>query len=166
MPLEKSSSDQAFRNNVAEMINAGHPQNQALAAAYRIKREKRAKGGAVHVGALKGDTGGRADARPIEVPANAYVIPADVVSGMGEGNTDHGMKVLEEVFGAGEGDHSQHESVPIYAADGEFVIGPEKVLEIGNGNAEQGHKELDKFVLMMRKKIIKTMSKLPGPAKD
>lgn len=137
--------------------------NPALDVARRVRNEKRE---GVHVGALKGDTGGRADARPIEVPANAYVIPADVVSGMGEGNTDHGMKVLEEVFGTGDGDHSQHEAVPIYAADGEFVISPDKVLEIGNGDAEKGHKELDKFVVMMRKRIIDTMKKLPGPAKD
>jgi uncharacterized protein YecT (DUF1311 family) len=45
MPLTRSRSDSAFRQNVAEMIRSGHPQNQALAAAYRIKRQARAFGG-------------------------------------------------------------------------------------------------------------------------
>jgi hypothetical protein len=45
MPLNKSRSDQAFRQNVSEMIRAGHPRDQALAAAYRIKAEARAMGG-------------------------------------------------------------------------------------------------------------------------
>lgn len=46
MPLEHSASDSAFRNNLAEMIRAGHPKAQALAAAFRNQREHRAFGGA------------------------------------------------------------------------------------------------------------------------
>ena len=38
MPLNKSKSEGAFRSNVKAEINAGKPQNQALAIAYRIKR--------------------------------------------------------------------------------------------------------------------------------
>jgi hypothetical protein len=44
MPLKQSKSKAAFKTNVAEMIKAGHATNQALAAAYRIKGEKKAKG--------------------------------------------------------------------------------------------------------------------------
>ena len=40
MPLEKSQSEAAFSHNVAEMIAAGHPRANALAAAYSIKRGK------------------------------------------------------------------------------------------------------------------------------
>jgi|HubBroStandDraft_2_1064218.scaffolds.fasta_scaffold2641401_2 ribosomal protein L12E/L44/L45/RPP1/RPP2 len=39
MPLIKSKSKEAFNENVSEMIKAGHPQNQAVAAAYSIKRK-------------------------------------------------------------------------------------------------------------------------------
>jgi ribosomal protein L12E/L44/L45/RPP1/RPP2 len=39
MPLIKSSSDAARQTNIAEMIKAGHPANQAVAAAYHNQRE-------------------------------------------------------------------------------------------------------------------------------
>lgn len=38
MPLEKGRSQAAFKHNVREMVNAGHPEKQALAAAYRERR--------------------------------------------------------------------------------------------------------------------------------
>lgn len=38
MPLEKGKSREAFEHNVREMVKAGHPQKQALAAAYREQR--------------------------------------------------------------------------------------------------------------------------------
>ncbi len=40
MPLKNGKSKETFRENVREMIRAGHPQNQALAAAYRQQGEK------------------------------------------------------------------------------------------------------------------------------
>ena len=39
MPLKKSSSKQAFKTNVREMITSGHPVKQAVAAAYDVKRK-------------------------------------------------------------------------------------------------------------------------------
>lgn len=38
MPLIKSKSKKAFKKNVAEMVKAGHPVKQAVAAAYSEKR--------------------------------------------------------------------------------------------------------------------------------
>lgn len=35
MPLEAGSSDEVISRNIAEMIRAGHPRDQAVAAAYR-----------------------------------------------------------------------------------------------------------------------------------
>lgn len=35
MPLESGSSDEVISRNIAEMIRAGHPRDQAVAAAYR-----------------------------------------------------------------------------------------------------------------------------------
>lgn len=43
MPLEKGTSRKAFSHNVREMVAAGHPQKQAVAAAYREKRESHDK---------------------------------------------------------------------------------------------------------------------------
>lgn len=39
MPLVAGKSKQIFVKNVKEMVNAGHPLNQALASAYSKKRE-------------------------------------------------------------------------------------------------------------------------------
>jgi len=41
VPLEHGKSRAAFEHNVREMIKAGHPQKQAVAAAYREQREDR-----------------------------------------------------------------------------------------------------------------------------
>jgi type II secretory pathway component PulF len=41
MPLIKSSSKKAFTSNVSEMVKAGYPVKQALAAAYSTKRKSK-----------------------------------------------------------------------------------------------------------------------------
>jgi uncharacterized protein len=38
MPLKKGKSKKTFKSNVREMIKAGHPPKQAVAAAYSQKR--------------------------------------------------------------------------------------------------------------------------------
>jgi hypothetical protein len=38
MPLKKSTSQAAFKSNIKEMVKAGHPVKQAVAAAYSTKR--------------------------------------------------------------------------------------------------------------------------------
>lgn len=46
MPLVKSKSDKAFKENIKTEIEAGKPQKQAVAIAYSVKRAaKKAKGG-------------------------------------------------------------------------------------------------------------------------
>jgi hypothetical protein len=39
MPLASGSSNKAFKYNVAELVHAGHKVAQALAIAYKKKRE-------------------------------------------------------------------------------------------------------------------------------
>ena len=43
MPLEKSPSNQAREQNIKEMLAAGHPLNQSLAAAYATQRKAKGK---------------------------------------------------------------------------------------------------------------------------
>lgn len=43
MPLKKSASKQAREENIREMIKAGHPPKQAVAAAYDTQRRAAAK---------------------------------------------------------------------------------------------------------------------------
>ena len=39
MPLEKSTSEQAFSRNVSELMRSGRPQKQAVAIAYSVQRD-------------------------------------------------------------------------------------------------------------------------------
>lgn len=291
MPLIKSSSDAAFKTNVAEMIRAGHPRDQALAASYRVKRGKadggpvdpdvqkimddnkmrnlvhyylgkpqgRAMGGPpqmpmqmppptmhmpsptmqppmqgarppmagmppggmpmmpprrfalggapapwfvrnearsmMHAGPVMSAVPGRTDKHNINVAAGSYVLPADHVSSLGQGNTQAGFATLGRMFGkpmaiphghppppprfapmkmAGFGKRSDEGgsrgdeaggSVPIVVAGGEFVIPPDKVAEIDGGDLKRGHEVLDHWVKTNREKHIKTLKGLPPPAR-
>lgn len=151
-------------------------------------RQKKIK---VHKGPIHSTVAGRTDHLPMHVSSGSYVIPADIISAMGEGNSMAGFKVAKSIFsvkgpydqptgsmpygggampygqpaprkaGGGEAD-----AVPIVAAGGEYVIPPDEVEKIGNGSMEDGHKILDAFVKKMRKKTIRTLQSLPGPKKD
>lgn len=41
MPLKKGTSKDTFSQNVREMMRSGHPQKQAVAAAYAMQRKSR-----------------------------------------------------------------------------------------------------------------------------
>jgi hypothetical protein len=43
MPLKKGKGKKVFQSNVREMMHAGHPQKQALAAAYAQSRKASSK---------------------------------------------------------------------------------------------------------------------------
>lgn len=316
-------------HNIAEMENAGHPADQSIAAALNVARKHRDAGGATvtttttpkfHVGPIHAAVAGRTDHLPITVESGSYVLPADIVSAGGAGNTLAGFKVLRRTFGGtpygqtsspygqtggvyglpvtyakggrvraagvlflsperevllmrrgpGAGDHkgewgfpaghiekgerpetaarreTQEETgydhdgglspfmhrdadnvefstflahsrrfkpelnpehdraewvsiddaeklplhpgvraaldklkkraakarggessgVPIVAAGGEWVIPPEHVREVGGGDLDMGHRVLDSFVKAVRKELIGTLQKLPGPRRD
>ena len=170
MPLKSGTSQSTISQNISEMIRAGHPQNQAVAAALENARRSRAEGGEInekiHVGPIHSNVAGRTDHLPINVPSGAYVLPAETISALGEGNTMAGFKVANDVFGVQQ-NSPEHEPVEIVAAGGEYVIAPENVADrIGGGNIDVGHAELDDFVKAYRAKTIQTLQKLPGPKRD
>ena len=70
-------------------------QKQAAAAALRTAR---ATGGKVHKGAIHSSVAGRTDHLPMHVASGSYVIPADIISAMGEGNSMAGFKVAQNIF--------------------------------------------------------------------
>lgn len=172
MPLQKGTSQKTISSNISEMVHAGHPRKQAIAAALEAARRSRAEGGdigdvneKIHVGPIHSPVAGRTDHLPINVPSGSYVIPADIISAMGEGNTMAGFRIANTVFGLQQ-DSPDHEPVEIVAAGGEYVITPENVAEIGGGDMDAGHANLDDFIKDYRAQTIRTLQKLPGPKRD
>jgi hypothetical protein len=112
------------------------------------------------------------------------------VSGHGEGNTINGFKVLKRMFDGlpygnrgslpyGQGDAPYggklphrasggriNEPVPVVLAGGEYVLKPEEVAAIGDGDISVGHRVLDDYVKQYRDHVIKTLKGLPGPRRD
>jgi hypothetical protein len=199
MPLKHGKSQATISANISEMMHAGHPQDQAVAAALQTARETKAAGGLskgiksverVHVGPIHSTVAGRTDHLPMHVPSGSYVIPADIISAMGEGNTMAGFKHMRRIFGGtpytggksampygasggpyneplpGKAEGGEINTVPIIAAGGEYVLSPEQVLLAGDGDLDMGHKVLDEFVKRMRAETVQTLKKLPGPKAD
>ena len=143
-------------------------------------------------GALKSTIPGRTDKIPLKVKAGSYVLPADIPSALGEGNTDAGTSVLDKMFKKGPygmslprakkgsstqmsrsrtlmstpttfADGGETPDADIIAAGGEYVLDPMQVMDVGAGDLDAGHKVLDAFVKQVRAKHIDTLKKLPGP---
>lgn len=146
------------------LLTRGMNRGGAIGRAMQVVA--RAMGGRVHTGPVteKAD-GGRTDTVPMHVAANSYVVPADIVSSLGQGDTNAGYGVLEQMFGPSQ-TRADGGAVPIIAAGGEYVLSPEQVAAIGKGDAKVGHEALDRFVVMQRRKHIQTLKGLPGPARD
>ena len=126
-------------------------------------------------GLIEDPTPGRTDRLPTDMPADSYVIPADIVSALGQGNTLAGGKILDAMFsrhradgGRLEGDRNTATTsrVPVIVAGGEYTVSPDKVLSIGGGDHKSGHKVLDSFVKRTRLNSIQHLKRLPGPAKS
>lgn len=112
---------------------------------------------------------GRTDHLPISVPSGAYILPADIVSALGEGNTQAGMAKLDAMFKTHSmptgGGGAPGKTVDIAAAGGEYIVSPQAVARIGKGNMAQGHATLDAFVKRIRGRTITHLKKLPGPVR-
>ena len=161
--------------NIAGMLTPGKYKMDSGNAVSDALRTARASGGGVsyHHGAIKAAVGGRTDHLPMKVLEGSYVIPADIVSARGEGNTEAGFKIYDKMFKDGaytkKMGNSPYESgklVPIIAAGGEYVIHPAVVAAIGDGDLKEGQNALDEFVLHERKTLIKTLKKLAPPKKN
>ena len=121
----------------------------------------------VHSGPIISKVAGRTDHHPIDVEPESYVIPADVVSGLGEGNTLNGVEIVKRMFGLPDRPQQKlaRGGVPVAVAGGEVVLPPAVVAKVGGGDTAKGHKVLSAWVKRERAKHIKTLSKLPGPHK-
>jgi len=107
-------------------------------------QKKYAQGGIASAGQVpKFQAGG-------DMADDAFVVPADVVSALGNGSTDAGVRLLNQYLGQampieGEGDGLSDDvpatiegSQPARVADGEVYVPPEIVAQLGNGDPERG----------------------------
>lgn len=216
---------QPFAYRVSRMLGRAPRVQTTIPGAHGIGRIGRDMGGAIpdspttpFSGPIASIVAGRTDHVPMHVQSGAYVIPADIVSSIGQGNSLNGLAVLRGMFKASPYDASSGpwgsqmpqagsgapgmgspmprraavqapypafadqaakphlaakggsqgvsgEPTPIMAAGGEFVIHPDDVARVGGGDVKKGHQVLDHWVLGLRKEAIKTLQKLPGPAK-
>lgn len=147
------------------------------------------------LGFLHGPTPGRADAIETSAPAGSHVIPADVVAGLGEGNSLAGAARMEQVIHTGPGGMSlprgggghsmprppappkdarggnvgheeKPENTPVMLSHGEYVVHPDDVKRWGHGDQKAGHAAWDAWIVQQRKKQIKKLKSLPGPVKS
>lgn len=186
MPLAPGNSQSAISRNIDELTHHGsrprsHDQIVAIALSNADKHPKAARGGGIGAyshggpvvtkGFLDSAVPGRTDNLAIKVPHGAHVIPADVVSVLGQGNSIAGGKFLREALDglkptrATGGSIKAHEHTPILAAGGEFIVSPEEVNAWGQGDQNKGHNRIDKMIVDVRKKGAKRMLKLKGPKK-
>lgn len=212
MPLTPGSSRSVISDNIRELMHTGKYQNKQ-AVAIALHNAGRADGGDVQ--AMSADVPtwireqnyelehalnrgqstpitsavpGRTDQIPANVPSGSYVLPADVVSGLGEGNTMAGAAIISRMLKSGpwgtdmpRGGHGHSMPSPpalrqrralggpaqarIIVAGGEHIIHPNDVARIGGGDLNKGHNILDSFVKKVRAKTISKLQKLPGPKK-
>jgi len=185
MPLSRGKSQKTISHNISEMIGSGHPRDQAIAAALSTARKTKAFGGhtpafmqksaqpgaeVIHEGPIHSPVSGRTDHLPMHVASGSYVIPADIISAMGEGNTMSGFKQMKQILNGAKdmpkASDGPARAVPIVAAGGEYVVTPHEVMWAGDGDMDTGHETFDGFVTGMRAKTIKTLKALPGPKKN
>lgn len=147
--------------------------------------------GLARQGQIKSTVPGRTDKLELNVPTGSYIIPADVPSALGQGNSDAGSAILNKMFNSGPygmalprakggmrvgsrkssltkiktgfADGGEAQDTPIVAAGGEYVIHPETVASLGNGDIDLGHSILDAFVKQTRAKHITTLKGLKPP---
>ena len=144
-------------------------------------------------GLVMSPVAGRSDHIPMGLGSNSYVIPADVISGIGQGNTiagghafdamlhkgPYGMKLpIPKISGTLPKPNAMPRvvaphhytrggrtkgTVPTIVAGGERIVSPEEVARLSGGDYKKGHEMLDRWVLEARKHALKVTKKLPGP---
>lgn len=213
MPLIHSGSKAALKENMrmlhSEIGKSPHVQSQRQAVAIALSNARRygkkfASGGLTmpwterleayrlgREGFLNSSVPGRTDKLPITVKGGSYIVPADHLAAIGEGNSLAGADILNKIFKMGPYDTAPSNVRPIrpnipklpamrspgfarggdtsptdiVAAGGEFAIPPHKI-EQKFGSLKKGHDALDRWIVETRKKHAKTLSKLPGPKKS
>lgn len=118
----------------------------------------------------EGETGGQQDNVHVDLPHGSFVLDANTVSALGDGNSVAGRKKIREMLnqlnaGICEITHDTR-LVPAAISSGEFTIYPHHVSAFGGGDLEAGHKKLKSFVKKLRKDKKMNVMDIPPEAKD
>lgn len=110
MPLSQGKSKKSFSKNVETEMNAGKPQKQALAIAYSVKRQNKAKGGSVRNvnQKLRPHSGEKDSMKKDKCPGcgMAYHYGGMIPS---EDNNFVAQDHLDQLKGLEDGPHDEHE---------------------------------------------------------
>lgn len=173
-PIGKFSGGPVYPKPVNNKSTAYKSGGSVVTGALEIAR-RYAHGG--KVGALNSPVPGRTDHLPLTVPEGAFVWPADVVSGRGQGNTAAGQKFFDQLeahvrksgggatMARGGSAMAKPRKVDIMAAGGERISPPEVVCALGNGDMEHGHRVCEALLKKFRAEDVRTISNLPGPSR-
>lgn len=211
MPLERGSGAGVVSHNIDELTHHGsrkrpHDQVVAIALHEADKSRNHLAGGGLSLqtpfyarsearsvqddayhpsGLFKGDVAGRTDRLPRAVAADSFVMPADSVGILGQGNTMAGAKIMDAIMSTGpygttlpRARRADGGGTPgishVMVAGGEVLI-PRKVIEnfgkrlrkAGKSGAKTdlaaGHKWAREFIDMLRKMEIKRLKSAPPP---
>lgn len=187
-------------DTIRELYHSGkdRPRDQIIAIAESNHR-RRADGGMAHggfaaaaippkvngdefhpEGLFHSDVAGRTDRLPRAVPADSFVVPADVVSGLGQGNTLAGEKILDGIVTGSapqtklaSGGQSRGVS-HVMVAGGEYCVPRDKIEAIGHRmrvakkskartDLAAGHEALRGLVERVRAEQKKFLASAPKP---
>jgi hypothetical protein len=163
MPLVHSKSPGAFKTNVRTLMHdvgkSPHVQSrkQALAIAYSTARRagaKMASGGltppmgermaarqAFHEGFLHSSVPGRTDKLPISVSGGSYVLPADHVAALGQGNSLAGANIVNKMFKMGPAGSAPSPQKAAHASQPKLNLTPRVGKMSMKGGGTEGHGE-------------------------
>ena len=122
------------------------------------------EGGQVGIAALPQSAGAPAFQAGGDMESNSFIVPADVVSALGNGSTEAGVEVLNQYLGMalpiqGPGDGLSDDipatidgEQPARVADGEVYVPPEVVAQLGDGDYERGSAKLYAMMDRIREK--------------
>lgn len=215
MPLIKSAAPSAIGPNIKREQAAGKPYKQSLAIALSTQdraRQHRAAGGGLSLasppvpfternearniaddtfhpnGLFNSDTAGRTDRLPHAVAADSFVVPADVVSGLGQGNTLAGAKIMDGILSTGpfgtplprgrraDGGNTDGGVSHVMVAGGEYLVDRPHVEALGrrmrkgkksraHSDLAAGHEALRAMVDKVRAHQKKFLASAPKPKK-
>jgi hypothetical protein len=141
-------------------MSPGGLASQGFADGGRVSAHKFARGS----GLFSGSAPGRADTVSTMLLPGGHVVPADVVAGLGEGNTAAGAKRLQHsISRAPKVKHTAHGATPVKVSSGEFYIHPAHVAALGGGDLDKGHEALRQMAAHVRQNVVQHATTVDAP---